>query len=73
MRLAEKSHPVEPVPVEIIIPLDLNFPKYVLSTMSLYILVFPVSYSATNISFNTNLLIFSPVTGLSIWKLILCL
>jgi hypothetical protein len=49
--LAEYSHPDEPVPVDIIIPLLLNFPMSFPSTNNLYMLVQETSFSAANTSF----------------------
>lgn len=66
--LAEKSHPDEPVPVEIRIPLLLNLPMSRPSTTSLYRLVQETSFSAAKTSFRQSLLIYELVCGQSISK-----
>jgi hypothetical protein len=64
--LAAYSHPDEPVPVDMIKPLLLNFPISLSSTNNLYTLVVATSFSATKTSFKHNLLVNVFVIGFSI-------
>ena len=68
---AEYSHPEEPVPVDIISPLLLNFPIDRSSTTSLYTLVVATSFSAMNTSLRHSLLVNVLVIGFSIEKMAL--
>jgi hypothetical protein len=62
---AENSHPVDPVPVAIMMPLLLNFPISLSSTIILYMLVHETSFSAANTSFKQSLVVMTPDTGFS--------
>ena len=58
IRFAEYNQPDDPVPVDIITPLDLNFPSYFSSTVKLKIDVLLTRFSATKTSFNAYCLCF---------------